>query len=279
MHPQQDTSLGLDKRAETRPIPASPTLVTCRPQLPVPRGTFREDVVFFPSRERLRGCESWQNAQSSCLLGKGAVTSDQVSCVPLFLHCGEGGICQPGPGAAPPYPVVPTKLPSFPLSPAWQSIYCLPAGTGALSWDKNSHVCLPMDQGWQEVKTSLCSSAGLATSIAGSTPRKVKLVSELGHGSRSAPNVLPWDSAGPQGQPRKRGQARGGEVVAGRMRRPGSSRMDKPRSAGDLWVGQAPVLLVRLSGGATARAVPGVSLQPVTAGSVHWPQGGLGECV
>lgn len=103
------------------------------PQLPVPRGTFREDVVFFPSRERLRGCESWQNAQSSCLLRKGAVTSDQVSCGPLFLHCGEGGMCQPGPGAAPSCPVVPTKQPSFPLSPAWQSISCLPAGTGALS--------------------------------------------------------------------------------------------------------------------------------------------------
>lgn len=64
-----------------------------------------------------------------------------------------------------------------------------------------------MDRGWQEVKTSLCSSAGLATSIAGSTPRKAKLVGELGHGSCSAPNLLPWDSARPQGWPRKCGQA------------------------------------------------------------------------
>lgn len=46
----------------------------------------------------------------------------------------------------------PTQL--SPLSPAWQSISRLPAGTGALSWDKNSHVCLPMDRGWQKVKTS-----------------------------------------------------------------------------------------------------------------------------
>lgn len=92
-----------------------------------------EDVVFFPNRERLRGSESWQNAQSSCLLRKGALTSDQVSCVLLFLLCGEGGIRQLGSGAAPSYPVVPTKLPSFPLSPAWQSISHLPAGTGALS--------------------------------------------------------------------------------------------------------------------------------------------------
>lgn len=74
--------------------------------------------MFFPGRERLRGCESWQNAQPSCLLRKGAVTSDQVSCVPLFLHCGEGGICQPGPGTAPSHLVVPTKLPSFPPLPS-----------------------------------------------------------------------------------------------------------------------------------------------------------------
>lgn len=82
------------------------------------------------------------------------------------------------------------------------------------------------------MKTSLCSSAGLATSVAERTPRKVKLLGELGHGSKTAPNVLVWDTAGPQGQPRKRGQARGGKVGGGRLRRPGSSRMAKPRSAG-----------------------------------------------
>lgn len=103
-------------------------LQTPRSQCPEHLG---EDVVFFPSRERLRGCESWQNAQPSCLLRKGAVTSDQVSCEPLFLHCGGGwdksawawGCCHP----ALCYP------PASPLSPAWQSISCLPAGIGALS--------------------------------------------------------------------------------------------------------------------------------------------------
>lgn len=61
--------------------------------------------------------------------------------------------------------------------------------------------------------------------------------------------------------------------------------MDKPRSAGALWAGQAPALLVRLSRGgtaSTARVVPGVSLQAVSAGRLRalaGPQGGLGECV
>lgn len=66
------------------------------------------------------------------------------------------------------------------------------------------------------------------------------------------------------------------------LRRPESSRMDKPRSAGDLWAGQAPALLVRLSRGGIARAVLGVSLQPVSAcrlRALAGPQGGLGECV
>lgn len=56
----------------------------------------------------------------------------------------------------------------------------------------------------------------------------------------------------------------GGEVVGGRLRRSGS-RMGKPRSAGDPWAGLAPALFVRISEGGTARAVPGVSLQPLSA--------------
>lgn len=58
--------------------------------------------------------------------------------------------------------------------------------------------------------------------------------------------------------------------------------MDKLTSAGDLWAGQAPALLVRLSEGGTARAVPRVSLQAVSAcrlRALAGPQGGLGECV
>jgi len=45
----------------------------------------------------------------------------------------------------------------------------------------------------------------------------------------------------------------------------GSSRVDKPSSAGGPRAGWAPALLVRLSGGDIAGAVPGVSLQPVSA--------------
>lgn len=36
---------------------------------------------------------------------------------PHFLHCREGGLCQPGPAAAPSYPTVPTNPPNFPPSP------------------------------------------------------------------------------------------------------------------------------------------------------------------
>lgn len=97
-------------------------LQTPRSQCPEHLG---EDVVFFPSRERLRGCESWQNAQPSCLLRKGAVTSDQVSCEPLFLHCGGGGISQPGPGAAAILPCATHQLPPSP-QPGKASLACLP---------------------------------------------------------------------------------------------------------------------------------------------------------
>lgn len=61
-----------------------------------------------------------------------------------------------------PTPCYPPSL--SPLSPAWQSISRSPAG--ALSQDKNSHLCLPTDQ---EVKTSPCSSAGPGTASAGRT--------------------------------------------------------------------------------------------------------------
>lgn len=39
--------------------------------------------------------------------------------------------------------------------------------------------------------------------------------------------------------------------------------MDKPSSAGGHWARQAPALLIRLSRGGIARAVPGASLQLV----------------
>lgn len=41
--------------------------------------------------------------------------------------------------------------------------------------------------------------------------------------------------------------------------------MDKPSGAGGPQAGWAPVQLIRLRGGGIARAVPGVSLQPVRA--------------
>lgn len=145
-----------------------------------------EDVALFPSRERLEVCESWQDAQLSCLLRKGAVTRDQVS----FYTVGRVGCVSLALGLPHPTPWYPPTCPTFPLlSPAWQSISRLPAGTGALSWDKNSHVCLPMDKGWQKVKTSpvqLCWAhhvcSGMKLQDAGDEAH------EPGHHSCSTPN-------------------------------------------------------------------------------------------
>jgi len=72
-----------------------------------------EDVAFFSSRARLKGCESWQDAQPSCLLRKGAVTSEQVSCVPRFLHCGRVGCVSPALGLPHPTPWYPPNHPTW----------------------------------------------------------------------------------------------------------------------------------------------------------------------
>lgn len=77
-----------------------------------------DDVAFFPSKGRLKGCESWQDAQPSCLLRKGAVTSEQASCPPHFLHCRGMGCVSLALGLPHPTPWYPPTCPAFPPLPS-----------------------------------------------------------------------------------------------------------------------------------------------------------------
>lgn len=142
----RDHSHSWSKKAAAGSNGLRPPWCPADPRLPVPEEHLGEEVAFFPSRKRLKGCEFWQGAQPLCPLRRGAVTSQQASCVPCFLHCGGIGCVSLAPGLPHPTPWCPPTRPTFPLFPAWQSISLLSAETGALSWDKNSHVCLPMDQ-------------------------------------------------------------------------------------------------------------------------------------
>lgn len=86
----RDRSHSCSKEAAAASNGLCPSWCPADPRLPGPEEHLGKKVAFFPSRKRLKGCEFWQGAQPSCPLRRGAVTSQQASCVPPFLH--RGGI-------------------------------------------------------------------------------------------------------------------------------------------------------------------------------------------
>lgn len=87
------------------------------PWLPVLGGTFRGGCCIFPKQrkaQRLRilaGCPALVSAKERSCGQRGSKLHH------LFSTLRGHGLCQPGPGAAPSYPMVPTTPPSFPPSP------------------------------------------------------------------------------------------------------------------------------------------------------------------